>query len=80
MLLSTFVLLVLQAIALALLGIFGAQVSIIAPWEDLLRVWSPCTHDRKNMSRGVTIELMMIDLANRIEREQRRDVQVACKQ
>ena len=79
-LLDLFVLLTLQATALALLRIFGAQVSIVAPWEDHLRVRSPCTHDGKNVSRVVTIKLMMIDLADGVERDQRRDVEVARQQ
>jgi hypothetical protein len=64
---GTFDLLILQTAALALLGVFGAQVSIIAPWEDHLRVRSPCAHDRKDMSRVMTIELMVIDLADGVE-------------
>lgn len=67
MLFGAFVLLILQATALALLGVFGAQVPIIAPWEDHLRMRSPCTHDRKDMGRVVTIELMVIDLTDGVE-------------
>lgn len=79
-LLGLFVLLTLQATALALLRIFGAQVSIVAPWKDHLRVRSPCAHYCKDVSRVVTIKLMMIDLADGIERDQRWDVEVARQQ
>jgi hypothetical protein len=65
--LSAFVVLVFQATALALLGVFGAQVSIVAPWEDHLRVRCPCAHDRKNVSRIMTIELMVVDFADGVE-------------
>jgi hypothetical protein len=77
---GAFVFLIFQATALTLLGVFGAQTSIVAPWEDNLRVRRPRTHDRKDMSRVVAVELVMVNLADRVKRDQRGNVQVACQQ
>jgi hypothetical protein len=76
MLLSSVALLVCQATVLAQVWVLSAQISIVPPWEDGLRVWRPCAHDRKYVGGIVTVELMVVDLAYSVERHQRGNVEV----
>jgi hypothetical protein len=62
---------------LAQRGVSDAYASVGSPWERNLGMRCPSPHDCEDVRRVMEVELVVVDLADRVEGDERGDGEVA---